>query len=910
MMHHYQQQHQLNQQQEMMTVGNQDPFALSTPIVRPQTVHMEDLVPQANAFGGRPGSVGIPGDNGSAINNLQIGSTLGRPSSVFSQRMNVDYEDDEEEDDASTASPTDKGARSGSRLGTHPLSISQGNRLRANGSPAGTVVSRSMTPFSESSYQPSVASTKRVGEKKKVIGLKMGSRLGRGEVDDDVDEDDEEDDDESEQEEEEQESASDADEDEEGDTRGPSSRTSTRIPQVSPTKTGKGKHDKNGKQTLLSTKKSTVANTKKNKGDVKVRDAARKPPNNLNVKAAAAAEKDKPYVPENLPPPPRSSDKPSWSYAALIGQAILGSSRKRLALNQIYAWISAAYPYFKPGESGWMNSIRHNLSLNDCFVKGERNADEKGGKGSVWMIDPALEFQFKDGGFKKQQKARQVPPTDPDNMSSVMKSGKKRKVGGGDEIKRNSSAELGTPMIHGTPLSIPSDHHPTPHVLQCSPLTAEAPMSNKRPRLEKANTWATPVHPGSRPGSGMNFRRNSAIIGPNGMIEMDDENGQIIEYRRMSGSPSIQSAPSSGVLMDRGSPEDMLPHHAHLSMGHPASMGNRVSQQGPHHQFNADDYTTPNRPLSSNPLHRPHLLSSSMMVPGLTPSASSPVSSSPYPATNPRNHIMDRRMAHFRHPSDLDEVRIRGDDDGLSSDPAAPPDTFRKPYNTGLQPAPQLGGAFVAPLPPTKFQRPKTMPLETNLTSNTAGNNTLSPIVDRKPHRTTKSVSLPGPGSLLSQSPRTSSERSSIPAADVLGHLDRLPRSPIGPSYSTNANSFATPMNPMSRHRTAGFTPRSNVLAQLSTPSRNNAGIPHETPIGNVKAQFKAEHRLLDSPMGLNGSCYDLTDHSYQVDWELEQMTSRGSPTTATTQNGCRRIEGESVARTLFEVETGPFSDP
>jgi hypothetical protein len=231
----------------------------------------------------------------------------------------------------------------------------------------------------------------------------------------------------------------------------------------------------------------------------------------------------------------------------------------------------------------------------------------------------------------------------------------------------------------------------------------------------------------------------------------------------------------------------------------------------------------------------------------------------------------------------------------------------RKPYSMGLQSAPQLDGAFVIPAPPARSQRPKTLPLETNLVSNTqSSGNVLSPIVDRKPQRTIKTVSLPGPGDLLSQSPRMTSDRSS--AADVLGHLDRLPRSPIGPSYSSSltSDSFATPMNSLSRHRTAGFTPRTNVIAQLTTPSRNGAGIPHETPVGNVKLQFQAEHRLLDSPMGLRGSCYDLASHGYQVDWELEQMANRGSP----TNGGCRRTEGESVARTLFEVESGPFSDP
>ncbi|KAH7335483.1 fork head domain-containing protein [Rhizoctonia solani] len=94
---------------------------------------------------------------------------------------------------------------------------------------------------------------------------------------------------------------------------------------------------------------------------------------------------DPPYT---LPPAPRPREKPAASYAALIGQAIMSAipgpdGKKKLTLAQIYAWISAAWPFYKPGEAGWMNSIRHNLSLNDCFVKIKRDGREKG-KGSFW----------------------------------------------------------------------------------------------------------------------------------------------------------------------------------------------------------------------------------------------------------------------------------------------------------------------------------------------------------------------------------------------------------------------------------------------------------------------------------------------------------------------------------------------
>ncbi|CAL4244658.1 unnamed protein product [Meganyctiphanes norvegica] len=133
-----------------------------------------------------------------------------------------------------------------------------------------------------------------------------------------------------------------------------------------------------------------------------------------------------------MPRPSRESygdQKPPYSYISLTAMAIWHNPEKMCTLAEIYKFITDNFPYYRKNTQRWQNSLRHNLSFNDCFIKIPRRPDRPG-KGAYWTMHPSAMGMFENGSFLRRRKRFKITKPDKDAL------------------------EAGLSQIHGRPLDL------------------------------------------------------------------------------------------------------------------------------------------------------------------------------------------------------------------------------------------------------------------------------------------------------------------------------------------------------------------------------------------------------------------------------------------------------------------------
>ncbi|CAL2034677.1 unnamed protein product [Caenorhabditis brenneri] len=173
-----------------------------------------------------------------------------------------------------------------------------------------------------------------------------------------------------------------------------------------------------------------------------------------------------------------SMKRPMISYKDMIVDALRRSPEKRLKLQEIYQVIRLLHPYYRSVADswGWQNSIRHNLSLHDCFVK-EEIVGSKTNHVHYWTLN---EEKLASGvGVKRKSRSKRMAPRNEDPAPSL---GIHPQLELPSPVLPNTGSEEETPA----PIGIDNDFESAPVTAappqlaagNFAPLAADLPLNN------------------------------------------------------------------------------------------------------------------------------------------------------------------------------------------------------------------------------------------------------------------------------------------------------------------------------------------------------------------------------------------------------------------------------------------------
>ena len=105
--------------------------------------------------------------------------------------------------------------------------------------------------------------------------------------------------------------------------------------------------------------------------------------------------------PQATPRPSHPLQPPAESYVTIIGKALMSVLQQEMIVGEIYRFFIDYNPYFFHATLNWRSTVRHNLSVNPCFV-----SKGKAGRLNLWGVHPAYLENFSKGIFTKRMANR------------------------------------------------------------------------------------------------------------------------------------------------------------------------------------------------------------------------------------------------------------------------------------------------------------------------------------------------------------------------------------------------------------------------------------------------------------------------------------------------------------------------
>uniref|UniRef100_A0A182J180 Uncharacterized protein n=1 Tax=Anopheles atroparvus TaxID=41427 RepID=A0A182J180_ANOAO len=263
-----------------------------------------------------------------------------------------------------------------------------------------------------------------------------------------------------------------------------------------------------------------------------------------------------------MPRPSRDSygdQKPPYSYISLTAMAIWSSPDKMLSLNDIYQFITDRFPYYRTNTQRWQNSLRHNLSFNDCFIKVPRRPDRPG-KGAYWTLHPKAFDMFQNGSLLRRRKRFKLHQTDKECLNEEFIALA--------NMNRFFMAQSGAPTYHH---DAPSSYYPPlsePHATSLSPSMMYAPIS---PPLSP---------PEDLPGSGLQLGTSSASVSPVASPIGIPPVAQAIPQAPTT--ITAMQSPAASYFLHSGAPYHHPHHHHHMQVVHLQPPLNASAPSGHH----------------------------------------------------------------------------------------------------------------------------------------------------------------------------------------------------------------------------------------------------------------------------------------------------------------------------------------